>query len=224
MIFNQIKEITSNLIELSLCDDHQFPSLKNLPDNFCEVSYSNNSNLSSVLKNVSYSVIYDELLSSRHYNIKMLDGALFQFMYRYKGGSLVSHRLAFFPSPVLEEYQNNPEIYEIEEIYAEILLKSIVAFPIRFDYDPSSQVNVDVHHPKSHLSLGQYKNCRIPVCAPLTPSIFVEFILRSFYNTAHRKFSEKIKKHNDVFDECISANESRILHVSVPSKKLNLCK
>ena len=74
----------------------------------------------------------------------------------------------------------------------DVIKKNIVPFPIRFDYDCRDEVVVNITHPKSHLTLGQYQNCRVPVSAPLTPYIFALFILRNFYNTAFNKYSEKI--------------------------------
>jgi hypothetical protein len=41
----------------------------------------------------------------------MPDGAIIQMMYVFKNDSLERHRLTFFPSPNLEEFQNNPDIY-----------------------------------------------------------------------------------------------------------------
>lgn len=100
------------------------------------------------------------------YNMRMLDGALIHMMYRFRNNQLEAHRLAFFPSPFLGEFQNNPEIYLEDEIYAEVIMRNIVPFPLRFDFDCREEVVVEMYHPKSHLTLGQYQNCRIPVSSP----------------------------------------------------------
>ena len=88
----------------------------------------------------------------------MIDGALLQLMYRFQKTELESHRLAFFPSPYLEEFQNNPDVYKDDAMFTEVVFRNIVPFPLRFDYDSRNEVFIEVHHPKSHLSLGQYKN------------------------------------------------------------------
>ena len=62
----------------------------------------------------------------------MLDGALIQMTYEFSDKKLRRHRLAFFPSPHLEEFQNNPDIYLDDEIYADVVAKNIVSFPVRF--------------------------------------------------------------------------------------------
>jgi len=208
-IKQQINNITSKLIEVGLSVEQNFPSIK---DN--SVYISGNKDLSIALKNISYQEIYSELDKEKNYNIKMIDGALIQFMYAFDGDELKKYRLAFFPSPTLEEFQNNSEIYETDEIYADIISKNIVTTPIRFDYDPSNHISVE--HPKSHLTIGQYKNCRIPIVTPITPNIFMDFILRNFYNTAHNKFSTTLNFDKIIlFDNCINDDEQKILHVSI---------
>ncbi len=212
-IRKQMEKITTDLIECSLSIDQQFPSIRTERGR-TRVDFGK-ADLSIALKNVEYIDIYNELSESKSYNLKFIDGALVQLMYKFKGSSLQSHRLAFFPSPYLEEYQNNPEIYEEDEIYADIIKKSIVPFPIRFDFDFREEVFVEVSHPKSHLTFGQYQNCRIPVSAPLTPYVFIIFLLQNFYNTAFIKFSSKISKFNDTFLNTITDLEQQIPHLQL---------
>ncbi|MCB1176071.1 MAG: DUF2290 domain-containing protein, partial [Leptospiraceae bacterium] len=114
----------------------------------------------------------------------------------------------------LEEYQNNSEIYELDEIYADIIDKNITSVPLRFDYDPFNFLAVV--HPSSHLTIGQYKNCRIPLKSPITPNIFIDFILRNFYNTAKRKFSKELSFDlKTLFPDSIDREEKKILHISI---------
>ena len=138
-------------------------------------------------------------------------------MYKFSDGALMGHRLAFFPAPDLEEFQNNPEIYRDDEVYADLVARNIVPFPIRFDYDVRDDQHIGVAHPKSHLTFGQYKNCRIPVTAPLTPFRFVEFILRNFYHTAFERYADNFPRpRGGVFSESISRAEREVIHVVVP--------
>ncbi|WEF30922.1 DUF2290 domain-containing protein [Pseudoduganella chitinolytica] len=214
-VYNQIKDLTAYLIGQSLCNDQQFPTLANY-GKVTEISFPGAKNLGNTLKNVAYSDIYAEMLRTHAYSVRMIDGALLQLMYRFHDEKCSAHRLAFFPSPDLGEFQNNPDIYEADEIYADILAKNIVTFPVRFDYDDDDALFVELHHPKSHLTLGQYKNCRIPVNGPLSPRTFLDFILRSFYNTAHRKYCEDLPKPDFSFDETIVGAESKVMHVFAP--------
>ena len=212
-VFNEVNNITLKLIKIGLSDDQNFPTHKCIGKNKYQIAYSGVKDLSVVLKNVEYVQVYQELDRSKNYNIKMADGALIQMMYTYANSNLDSHRLAFFPSPFLHEFQNEPEIYEMDEIYADIIAKNILPVPIRFDYDPDNHEEVD--HPQCHLTLGQFKNCRIPVCSPITPNVFISFILRSFYNTAMRKFTDELNLTSRLFPLTITPAEQKLLHISI---------
>ncbi|MDG5493235.1 DUF2290 domain-containing protein [Psychroserpens sp. SPM9] len=209
-ILDQINVITSSLIEVNLSEEQNFPSEKN-----GSIYISGNHDISISLKNIPYSDIYSILREEKNYNVKLVDGALIQILYSFDNeDSLKKYRLAFFPSPDLDEFQNNSEIYELDEIYADIIQKNIITTPIRFDFDPGNHKIID--HPCSHLTIGQYKNCRIPLYKPITPFIFIDFILRNFYNTAKNKFSEVLKFNNtNTFDYCIHELEKKILHLSI---------
>lgn len=219
-IYNQIQAITVNLILVELSAEQNFPSYDpEAKGDFDIISYSGMKDLSIALKNIEYSELYVELDKNKEYNIKMIDGALLQLLYTFskkskrKKSELISHRLAFFPSPFLHDFQNEPELYETDEIYADIIAKNILPVPIRFDYDPSNFNELE--HPCSHLTLGQFKNCRIPVSAPITPNAFISFILRSFYNTALKKHTDKLDFSSDLFDETITNAEKKILHFAI---------
>jgi hypothetical protein len=209
----QIQKITEKLIKVGLSVSQKYPSLNENGKDSCEIAYSGMQDFSIALKNIEYTEIYNELNNNKNFNIKMIDGALIQFLYTYKDAKLISHRLAFFPSPFLYEFQNEPELYENEEIYADIISKNILPVPIRFDYDPGNYK--ELHHPKCHLTLGQFKNCRIPVCSPLTPYAFTAFILHSFYNTATKKFTKDLDFSSELFNETISDIEKRVLHIAI---------
>ena len=140
-------------------------------------------------------------------------------MYRFRDDRIEAHRLAFFPSPFLEEFQNNPDIYLEDEIYAEVIMKNIVPFPLRFDFDCRGEVVVEVDHPESHLTLGQYRNCRIPVSAPVTPYHFIGFILRNFYNTAYRKYCARISSFAHCFEASVTSREMDLPYVQVPMQQ-----
>lgn len=209
----QINELTLTLVGLSLSNEQNFPTTLGKPKGAFEISVSTAAGMSVALKNVSYRDIYSELEKARCFNVKLLDGALVSLRYRFQAGAICEHSLAYFPSPDLEHFQNEPEIYLEDEIYADVVAKNLVPFPIRFDFSDDAEKFVDVHHPYSHLTLGQYKNCRIPVCSPLGPIAFGGFILRNFYNTAFRKFSVEFPTSTLGFANTITANERKIPHI-----------
>lgn len=209
----QINKLTETLIGLSLSNEQNYPVTHGNHRTAFEITVSNAANMSIALKNVAYREIYGELERARCFNFKMLDGALVSLRYRFRAGDICEHSLSYFPSPDLEHFQNEPEIYLEDEMYADIIARNIVPFPVRFDFSDDETKFLDVHHPYSHLTLGQYQNCRIPVSSPLGPLAFGGFILRNFYNTAFRKFSDDISKSTLSFAKTITVNEQKVPHL-----------
>ena len=216
-IYRQINGITADLIRIGIVDQQNFPSLKKFNDKITEIYLKDRSYISQALKNIPYTDLYSELIQTKTYNFKMLDGSLIHMLYRFRQNNIESHRLAFFPSPFLEDFRENPEIYLEQSLFAEIVNKNLVPFPLRFDFDTRETSYVEIHHPKSHLTLGQYENCRIPVSAPITPFQFVNFILRHFYNNAYQEFHAEITTFEGAFGLTISDNEKNLLFIQLPN-------
>ena len=210
---SEINALTTALVSLSLSNEQNFPSTHGQPAGSFEITVKNASALTAALKNVPYQEIYEALSEANCFNMKLLDGALLCLRYRFEAGNIVEHCLTYFPSPDLEHFQNNPEIYLMDEIYADIVARNIVPVPIRFDFNADKERYVEVHHPYSHLTLGQFENCRIPVCSPVSPLAFGGFILRNFYNTAFQKYSDDVPSGTFRFDRTISGREEQIPHV-----------
>lgn len=213
----QVNEIIKYLVERSLVDDQRFAFQKSGANNLIQVTFDKAEHVSEALKDRPYEEIYQSLVQERAYNAKMLDGALIQMTYAFVNGMLQRHRLAFFSAPHLEEFQNNPDVYQDDEIYADVLSRNIVPFPVRFDYDDRDGHYRELTHPKSHLTLGQYKNCRIPVTAPMTPFWFIDFILRNFYHTASARYADRLPVQDGSFAESILPAERAVVHVTVPA-------
>lgn len=200
LIQKQINDIIQKLVYEGICDDQNYAILKYTTESLMDVTFPEASNLAVSLKNIEYDEIYKELSKNKQYHIKMADGNLLQLLYRIEGEKIISHRLTMFPSRNLELYQNEPDLYEQDCIYADILKKNIVTFPLRFDYDYKPIDN----HPKCHLSIGQYKNCRIPVFGPIMPKVFVGFIMKNFYNSFYcenslHDFFKEGEKHELIY-------------------------
>jgi hypothetical protein len=209
----EIYALMEAMVQLSLSNEQNFPSTHGTTNLSFEITVKNAASLTVALRNVSYRHIYDSLSDAGCFNMKLLDGALVCLRYRFEGGEVMEHCLSYFPSPDLEHFQNDPEAYLLDDIYADIVAKNIVPFPIRFDFNADTARYLDVDHPYSHLTLGQYENCRIPVCSPVSPLTFGSFILRNFYNTAFRKFSNEIPAPGFYFDRTISQDEQRVAHL-----------
>jgi hypothetical protein len=209
-----IDRLLSTLIEQGIADDQNFPVLRQLSADGWEVSFSGAEYISIALGDIDYSDVHKELSAQRSYNVKLIDGGLLQMMYRFEGERLAKHRLAYFPSPDLRPFLEDPEAYLRDEQFIEIVSRRIVPFPIRFDFDHSAAQDVD--HPSCHLTLGDFDGCRIPVSAPLTPRWFVEFVVRNFYQLGDYRFADRLPDHRCTFSACITKNEARMIHIAVP--------
>ncbi|WP_291128094.1 DUF2290 domain-containing protein [Flavobacterium sp. UBA7682] len=214
--FQEIASITQLIIENGLSIEEKWPSKK---DN--KISWNDQKDISIALKNVEYDKKFEVLSKDKNYNLKMLDGALIQMMYEFNntGRNLISHRLAFFPSPKHHRYDENIELYDEkyfgESEFHDIIEKNIIAFPIRFDFNSSADIFIDIDHPYSHSTFGEYQNCRIPVSGPITPSSFMHFIVKNFYFNAYKK-NDIIWKVSDLrFQTTISKNEEKTLHLNI---------
>jgi len=210
---SQIRLIITKLIKTGLSIQQNWPVLTGRPRGIEEIAITGNPPLSTAMKNIPYKDIYTSIVAEKAFHVKMLDGALIQMCYRFNGGHIDSHRLCMFPAPDLDSFDFDPEPYDRDEVYADIVGHNVVHFPIRFDFDQSQLKHVEVKHPKSHMTLGQYPNCRIPVSAPLAPAKFMKFILRNFY---HTRFYSSELEHIDssfVFSDTISGGERAITHV-----------
>ena len=212
-IYIQIKTLTADLIKSSLCVSQHFPSITNLSNNITEIGITNSYN-AIFLKNIPYTERYQEIIRRNCYNIKMIDGALLTLLYRFKNNRIVAHRLSYLPAPCIMAFQDKQEIYMNDEIYADVTDKRIMPVSIRFDFDSSSTTCKPIQHPISHLTLGQYKNCRIPVSSALTPCQFITFIVVSFYHTAYNK--KHISIYKEKFEESLLPEEREYIHINLP--------
>lgn len=94
-------------------------------------------------------------------------------------------------------------------------------FELKFTYPTQDQrerlrvIHRDI--PESHLTLGQYQNCRIPVTAPMMPFRFIDFVLRNFYHTVYARQADALPVWNDSFAESIRPAECDVVHVVVPA-------
>ncbi len=212
IVEKQLRDIFNRMIESGLSVKQFYPKKGNFPDG--KLSFGDIATASITLKNIAYSTIYRELDVNDGYHIRLPDGGLLIFQYTFnKKSELEKHRLAFFPSPTLPTIEEAPHLYENDELYGDILLDRIVRFPIRFDFDPEN--HKDILHPKSHMTLGQFDNCRVPILSAVSPSSFLIFVLRNFY---HRSYIRHKNRFDKAFGHCptdhsISSNERRISHM-----------
>ena len=177
-----------------------------------EISISGLDEPFTSLKTIPYAETYKMLCNKGAFNMRLIDDALVRFHYQFCQDRLIKHNLYFFPSPDLGEYQNNLEVYGTDALYAEVVMKDVVTTPIRFDFDTTAFS--DYIHPMSHFTVGQYRNCRIPVLGALTPYRFLNVVLRAFYNTPYQKYCSDWKASAPDFEPSITDRERSDLHWS----------
>jgi len=97
----------------------------------------------------------------------------------------------------------------------DIIEKKIVPFPLRFDYNREDVASTH-SHPYSHVTLGQYTNCRIPAYGPISPRLFMQFVLENFYNTYYlASYSLQGTKEQCSNIQTITNDECRKIHFSI---------
>lgn len=212
-VLSELRARTAELIEAGLADEYSFPVLRRGRDHVTvepDVSVD-----ASVLKAKSYAELYEAQLRNRAFNARLPDGGLLQLSYRFQDGALSTHRLAFLPSPFLQSYQEEQEIYIRSEPFAEVVGHQLMAVPIRFDFDAREGVASPDNHPVSHVTLGQYRHCRIPVSGGVTPSAFIEFVLRHFYSTPDSPAMHFPGSKLSAFTDTILPSEQRGSHIQI---------
>lgn len=208
----QISELINRLIVSGLSVKQFYPSVRQAPDGITLIGRKQSSGIA--LRDIPYEEVYKELDSTEAYDTKLVDGGLLVLQYKFSDeDGLIQHRLAYFPSPHLPTVDDAPELYKQDELYADVVARNVVRFPIRFDYAPKQAINLD--HPASHLTLGQYENCRIPVTGPLSPNAFGVFVIRNFYWRVYSKnknvFNKKPPQSEKIYK--ITDEERRLIHV-----------
>ena len=228
------------LAKVGLSDDQQVPILHRRREAFAEITFDNAELISRAMKGTPYVDVYDEFVRYRAFSVKLLDGALVQMAYAFKDDTLARHRLAYLASPYHIPFLEDPGGYLDEEEraptprQAEAALEvvedgsyldeeecaptpaTVDPMNIRFDYDSDANRHRDVWHPKSHLTIGQYEHCRVPVSAPLTPVQFMEFVLRHFYCTETMDYVTDLPGSSTSFPASISQKEESVIHIVVP--------
>lgn len=214
-ILREIKTITEEVSKFGITSEVKIPVRRRN-----EIGWADQKDISTLLKSISYLDKYKVISDESNFNFRLLDGAIIQLLYCFSdnGRNLLKHRLAYYPSPLLERYENVSEEYQNDlannlEFQDLIIEKYIVTSPVRFDYDCDAEKYISKDHPYSHMHLGEIENCRIPLKSPISPSQFINFILRNFYFTIFRENMEEFESEI-MLDSCIDDEEKKLLHIN----------
>ena len=183
------------------------------------VAFPQSDRVSDALRSAPYNDIYQDLVSSRAYNVRFPGGAIMQLMYAFSGRRLLRHRLAFFASPQPEEQEDPTALDGRGDDFdeGEMFVGGPLPLAVRFDYDFNPETHQEITHPKCHLTLGQNENCRIPVTAPLTPNLFVDFVLRNLYEAEGDSYNGTTPSLDGNFSTSMTALERKIIHIGIPT-------
>lgn len=218
-VLRQINRATTYLLELGVSSDQNVAIERRSGGGHVQVCYPNIDALPPMAGRTDYAETYSMVASGRAFHVRLLDGALIQMDYRFVRRNLQYHRLTWFPAPHLEDFLGSPDVYLTDDPFGDIVGREIVAFPVRFDYDHRHVTTSRNDHPGSHLTLGQYDGCRIPVSRPVTPFWFMDFILRNFYLPSLPD-APALPSSENSFAECISDVHRGAIHVAIPSRPL----
>jgi len=155
----------------------------------------------------------------------MIDSAIIQCYYNFDKENLVMQKMAFYQSPFVKSFDSDPKSYldsdPLENPSEEENLGAVTCF--RFDYNLDDFE--ECLHPKTHLHLGSFKNCRIPVISPLKIATFFSFIIKNFYSVTYKSFQEHLKINKGLYNKegdfsiTVTDNEMKHLHLSMITKK-----
>jgi hypothetical protein len=216
----QLNDVFSRMIQSGLSVQQNFPSTATLPASDRnpngKLTIGNLPSTSYALRDVEYNLIYSDIEKNNLFHIKTPDGGLITYQYTFDNNNVLrKHRLAFFPSISLPTSEEAPQLYENDELYGDIISNRLVRFPIRFDFDPDN--HNEVFHPQSHLTLGQFEHCRIPVTGPVTPYSFTLFLVRNFYFKSYKRYKNIFDKKTTYCQtsDTLTEMERKISHVLI---------
>ncbi len=217
-IYKEIYLITQKLNGESLLKASNFPVVR-----WNQIQWDTFRWISQEFKKDMYNDIYIQVQKDWNFNFQFLDGAMIQMLYNFdsKWNILLSHRLVYYPDIGSIQFWEDPDEFEERLYWMQIFWDQIyvdnVSTPLRFDYKRDDDAFNEYLHSYSHLSIGSYKNCRITLSSPLTPSQYIHFIIKAFYS---EKFIEipdlhSILETTNLFDSCITENESKKTHILI---------
>ena len=136
-----------------------------------------------------------------NYTFKLIDGGMIEINSMYRNNALIKQRLLYMQRPYSLAEVDFQDLGEVKELEAhdeplEMERKSVNdsqakgLICIRFDFDPNPDIAKELVHPRTHLTISNFKTCRIPISNPMTSKQFIELIIGQFYTY---KFDEIVK-------------------------------
>lgn len=210
-----IQSIIHALISIGIADQFRIPSVRAANQYSGDIGFGTGVDLSWVLRDQPYRNLYDELVRREMFHVLLPDGGILQFMYKVYLGKVTKHRLAFYPSPGLLPFDADVVTYLQDSVWGHVVSEFQMPVVVRFDYDADERHFVPVSHSYSHMTLGQYPRCRIPVSGPIPPWAFAELVLRNFYNRCFDNIETATIFQGIAFDRTLVQSESTATHLAL---------
>lgn len=149
-----------------------------------------------------------KILDSTQFLIELYDKSIFQFECIIDNEEIQKIRMAFLKKDGKIWAVEELDFIESQEVVVDEWFEKDYGMPIiiRIDYDPSEYK--DIVHSKTHMTLFNVTNCRIPMKKYFMFSEFVSFVLNTFYGVCIDKSPVTYNEN-----ETISENEKRVCHL-----------
>ena len=146
-----------------------------------KIEYSTKNTTAQVLFDTSLSAIelYNCLLTNNQFNMEFSDGSILLFECIVEGANIIKQRIVYIKP--FEGFISDEDLLTSWENHQMEAAQNMISFPvlIRIDYDYKNETE---HHPISHLTLSNIRNCRIPARGNVGIDRFIEFILQQNFN------------------------------------------
>lgn len=183
--FDLVKITHNNQVEISW---------KTKINNYKNISYD---------KSISTEEIRKTLLDDKQYCIQFYDGSVFSYEAIISKNKIIKSNILFIKcfDACNCEGELNWQDYQFDDDNDEQLGTPIY---LRIDID---EVNKKKHHSICHLTLSNYKYCRIPIAYKISIQESLDFILNNFYGI----FDLNLPKLGH--ERCIDDNENKKVHL-----------
>lgn len=212
-IETQVRTFVNAMLEngLALASN---PVVSSTAEDMTIVSWSRAPSISSTFGRFASLAEYTTFLDHRDFNLVLLDGALLQIAYTFKGRDLVGHRLCHYPCPIdisdLEADDGSitewMEALDATELRERLRLRT----PLRLDFDLRAEKK---DHPASHFTISE-ETCRIPVAAPISLGHFVKLVFSQFYPAAWMAYDFLRKVSHHQWDDTLRETETNEMYLS----------
>lgn len=213
IVIRDIENVKKILYDNDLILEAKGESIEAISKNGYTITWNGKNSSSTIIydNNIGIDYIMKQLLENHQYSILLYDRSLIQFEFSIEDDIIIKQRMLFI--------KKHNKIWDKDEIVSISSLQDADFFDyffgndgiptmIRIDYDKNNFLDCD--HPISHMTISNYKTCRIPIKSLMSCTKFILMILDHFYDLKIEK------KYTDFeyIDDTITENEKNMIHLS----------